>query len=228
MLVLTWNLFHGRTLPPTPRGLLGEFATELAGWAWDVALLQEVPPWWPAELARAAGAEHRVALTSRNALPGLRRALAVRNPELIKSNGGGCNAVLSRAPISEHVTLRLRIRPERRVAQLLRLVGGVCVANLHASTRVALADDELRRLWRHALRFADDDPLVLGGDLNLRKPRAPSADITHVAGRDVDHIFVRRLAQVGEAEVLARRVEFGDRHVELSDHSPLRVRLQGR
>ena len=31
-----------------------EFAAALAGWEWDVALLQEVPPWWPPALARAA------------------------------------------------------------------------------------------------------------------------------------------------------------------------------
>ena len=53
MLVLTWNLFHGRAVPPAGRDLLGDFAAALAGWDWDVALLQEVPPWWPPELGRA-------------------------------------------------------------------------------------------------------------------------------------------------------------------------------
>src|SRR3954447_25343567 len=43
-----------------------EFASALAGWEWDVALLQEVPPWWPEPLARAAGAQARWVLTSRN------------------------------------------------------------------------------------------------------------------------------------------------------------------
>ena len=47
MRVLTWNLFHGRAVPDAPRELLDEFAAQLAAWAWDVALLQEVPPWWP-------------------------------------------------------------------------------------------------------------------------------------------------------------------------------------
>src|SRR5688572_13501753 len=54
--VLTWNLFHGRARPPAGRPLLNEFARALAGWDWDVALLQEVPPWWPPLLGRAAGA----------------------------------------------------------------------------------------------------------------------------------------------------------------------------
>ena len=74
MRVLTWNLFHGRAQPPAGRDLQREFAAALAGWDWDVALLQEVPPWWAPALAEACDAEQRTALTSRNALPALRRA----------------------------------------------------------------------------------------------------------------------------------------------------------
>jgi len=96
LLVLSWNIFHGRSLPPANRNLLPEFAERLAGWAWDVAVLQEVPPWWPPELARAAGATQRTALTSRNAFLPLRRFVAERWPELIKSGGGGANAILVR------------------------------------------------------------------------------------------------------------------------------------
>ena len=53
MRVLTWNSFHGRSLPPAPGALASQFATMLGGWEWDVALLQQVAPWWPAMLARA-------------------------------------------------------------------------------------------------------------------------------------------------------------------------------
>ena len=61
MRVLTWNLLHGRAVPPAGRDLFDEFADALAGWEWDVALLQEVPPWWPAELRGARlGAEAAV------------------------------------------------------------------------------------------------------------------------------------------------------------------------
>ena len=57
--VLTWNLYHGRADPPAGRPLFDEFAAMLAGWSWDVALLQEVPPWWPPQLARATDAAER-------------------------------------------------------------------------------------------------------------------------------------------------------------------------
>ncbi|HVW17558.1 MAG TPA: endonuclease/exonuclease/phosphatase family protein, partial [Solirubrobacteraceae bacterium] len=73
MRVLTWNLFNGRAVPTAGRPLLEEFAAAIAGWEWDVALLQEVPPWWPPSLALAAAAEQRTALTSRNAVLPLRR-----------------------------------------------------------------------------------------------------------------------------------------------------------
>src|SRR6476620_7723036 len=96
MLVLTWNLFHGRSVPDAPREQLAEFAARLAGWSWDVALLQQVPPWWPPELAAAAGATQRTALTSRNSFLPLRRWAAEHWPELIKSGGGGSNAILVR------------------------------------------------------------------------------------------------------------------------------------
>jgi endonuclease/exonuclease/phosphatase family metal-dependent hydrolase len=254
VLVLSWNLFHGRSLPSSNRSLYDEFAAKLGEWSWDVALLQEVPPWWPAPLARELGVEQCSALTSRNALLALRRAIADRRPELLKSNGGGCNAILSRAPIVEHCTLRLRRWPERRVAQLARLQDGTCVVNLHASTRSARAVAELARLWPHALDWAGADRLILGGDLNLRTPPPPtpagareqssaageasehSGAIVHVAGSGVDHVYARGLLPSDQREAVKdtagdpgrpSRIVLGDRRrVELSDHAPLLARLR--
>jgi endonuclease/exonuclease/phosphatase family metal-dependent hydrolase len=224
--VLTWNLFHGRSLPPVRGALSEQFFATIAAWEWDVALLQEVPPWWPARLAGACGAQQRRALTSRNSLPALRRLLAEWRAELLRSNGGGSNAVLVRGRIAGHHTLRLRRWPERRVAQLVRLGDGTCVVNLHASTRRALAEDELARLWRGALEWAGPAPLILGGDLNLRAPHAPKERIVHLAGQNVDHLFARGFVRAGTAEVLDRHVTLAAGTVELSDHPPLRVELR--
>lgn len=241
LLVLSWNLFHGRSLPPTSHSLFPEFTARLAEWSWDVALLQELPPWWPERLARELDVSERSALTSRNSLPVLRRALAERHPELLKSNGGGCNAILSRAPIAEHSTLRLRSWPERRVAQLARLEDGTRVVNLHASTRPARAEQELERLWPHALAWAGSDRLILGGDLNLRKPPRPppppaplapgdpaarAAAISYVAGSGVDHLFARGLLRAGDPLRVDSSALLHDGRVELSDHAPLLVRLR--
>jgi endonuclease/exonuclease/phosphatase family metal-dependent hydrolase len=208
--VLTWNLFHGRAVPGAGRALLPEFSAALAGWAWDVALLQEVPPWWPEPLAQATGAQARAVPTSRNALLPLRRWVAERRPDLIKSNGGGANAILVREePIAEHRALVLTRRPERRVAHGVRLEGGAWVVNVHATAHAP------RRARADVMRALEGWPrasaLVFGGDLNLRDPRLPG--LVHAGGRDVDHLFARGLHPTGPAEVLERGA--------LSDHPPL-------
>lgn len=221
--MLTWNLFHGRSVPPAGRPLLEEFTQRIVSSDWDVALLQEVPPWWPRTLAAAAGAEQRLALTSRNEGLLLRRAIASRWPDFAKSNGGGCNAMLSRIPILADATLRLRSRPERRVAQLIALENRVCIANFHGSTRRPLAREELARLSQAALAFAQDRPLVLGGDLNLRHPKPP---LDLVASSTVDFIFARGLEADGEQQFLHRSID--GTGLELSDHRPLAVTLRER
>ena len=220
MHVLTWNLFHGRAVPNAGRDLERDYAETLAAWPWDVALLQEVPPWWPAGLARAAGApDHRAARTSRNALLPLRRAIARRRPDLIKSNGGGCNAILVRgARITEHRSLRLRWWPERRVAHAVALEGGPWIGNVHTqvhSDERACAD--LNRAAAAVLTWAGDAPVVFGGDLNVRDPGVV-AGFTRAGGHGVDHVLARGLEPVGKPRILERG--------PLSDHAPVLVELR--
>src|SRR3954468_4583227 len=197
MLVLTWNLFHGRAVPPAGRDLLADFSATLASWEWDVALLQEVPPWWPPELGRASGAHARLALTSRNLLPALQRALAERWPDVIKSWGGGANAILVRGDrIIEHRKLLLRRRPERRVVHAVRLESGLWVGNLHAqvhSEERAQADIALAA--RTLAGWGGGGPFVLGGDTNVRVPRA--AGLLPAGGHGVDHILMAGLGVAG-------------------------------
>jgi endonuclease/exonuclease/phosphatase family metal-dependent hydrolase len=211
--VLTWNLMHGRARPSAGRDLRPEFTAALAGWEWDVALLQEVPPWWPEPLAADLHAEYRMVLTSRNGLLTLRRAIATRWPDLTRSNGGGCNAILARQDriIAQHTRL-LRRYPERRWLQAARLACGIWVGNLHASEDPVRAgrDGELATITAQA--WAGREPLILGGDFNQREFEL--AGLTRVGERDVDHVFVGTgLRKVREFEVLDRGT--------LSDHPPL-------
>ncbi|MDX6640214.1 MAG: hypothetical protein QOF12_1225 [Solirubrobacteraceae bacterium] len=219
MLVLTWNLYHGRAVPPAGRELLAEFAAGLAGWGWDVALLQEVPPWWPPELARATGAQQRTALTSRNLGLPLRRWLARHRPDLLKSNGGGANAILVRGDaIAAHEVRRLRHWPERRVVHAVALAGGGWVGNLHAQVHSEARAQADTAVAATAMRmWAGGGPFVLGGDFNVRAPVAPG--LLLAGGHDVDHVLALGWTSAGPAEVLE--------HGGLSDHAPVRVRLRG-
>jgi Endonuclease/Exonuclease/phosphatase family len=224
---ISWNLFHGRDFPPDPelrswrsrllrieernathvqvnRDMSREFATVLAGAAWDVALLQECPPRFVAPLARACGAEAHRALTSRNSLGPLRGLLARQNPDLMASGEGGSNLTLIRknpfsCSLSAHgadkeqlnegaggvsglggITERRELAihdgpPERRAMALTRTASGVCVANLHASNDAPdLASEDVLRAARAAGEFADGAPLLFGGDLNLRPAEEPA------------------------------------------------------
>jgi endonuclease/exonuclease/phosphatase family metal-dependent hydrolase len=211
MRVLTWNLYHGRTVPPSGRYMLNEFAAALAGWEWDVALLQEVPPWWPPLLA----AQQRTQLTSRNWLLPLRRWISERNPDILKSNGGGANAILVRGgEILEHRAERLRRWPEARWVHGVRLADG-WVVNVHSQNHpetLALADTQA------AIAAARDwgSPLIFGGDVNLaRPPEFPG--LVHLGGNHVDHLFSDGRTAAGRHEVLDRG--------SLSDHPPVAVTL---
>lgn len=242
--VLSWNLMHGRAIPSAGHDLLTEFSQALAGWEWDLALLQEVPPWWPAQLGAGLGAQPRLVLTSRNALLPLRRALATRWPDAMKSGGGSANAILCRAgTIVEHRTRRLCITPERRWVHAVSLDCGLWAGNLHATVHdhaAALRDARLGAAtvlrWAGAgagaeaeaeaeaaprgAEAAPDDPhagaVLLGGDFNVRTLSLDG--FVHAAGHDVDHVYAHGLVASGPAATLERG--------RLSDHAPVLVTLE--
>jgi endonuclease/exonuclease/phosphatase family metal-dependent hydrolase len=218
--VITWNLLHGRSMPSAGRELLGEFAAALAAWEWDLALLQEVPPWWPDLLAQTTGAQARRVLTSRNSLLAVRRFVAEQWPDVIKSNGGGANAILVRGhEVIEHRARRLCVVPERRWVQAVRLADDVWIGNLHATAHDHLAAVRDGRLAAATvLAWAKGASVVLGGDFNIL---APTFDgLAWAGGHDVDHVFIAglRVAPDGAARVLERGL--------LSDHAPVLVALE--
>jgi endonuclease/exonuclease/phosphatase family metal-dependent hydrolase len=266
--VLVWNLFHGRDFPPdrklrtwrsrllrleernethvqVNRDLTREFATLLAGAAWDVALLQECPPRFAEPLAHACGAEWHRALTSRNSLAPLRGLLARQNPDLMASGEGGSNLTLVRVPgrlggIAERREIAIHEdEPERRAMAFTRTASGLCFANLHATNDwPRLAEEDVARAARAASEWAGTSPLVFGGDLNLRPARQPriferlgeefGMTVTVTAGEAIDHVFCRGLEYVEEpAQWTAERRELPleGRAVRLSDHAPVQARF---
>lgn len=241
VVVLSWNLFHGRDKPApggtdVNRSLAREFAGVVAGERWDVALLQEAPPHWLRPLCEATGASGASALTSRNLGAFLRREIAARNPDWIKSGEGGSNQVLARGGwrIVDTRRLTLTLWPERRRLIWTRLahaeVGPLAIANLHATAddRPAATRDVVRAA-RAACAWSAEVPLVFGGDFNLRMSETPAAfdrfreefGLTGARpGRAIDHLLTRGLEVARPPEPLPpeRREVAG---VRLSDHTPV-------
>jgi endonuclease/exonuclease/phosphatase family metal-dependent hydrolase len=258
---LSWNLFHGRDHPPDPslntlrsrllgiaernethvqvnHSLRDEFAGLLAAGDWHLALLQEAPPRWLRALCRTAGADGVSALTARNGMAALRGWLADRNPDLLGSWEGGSNQLLVRPPwrIVETRRLWLTHHPEGRRMLWARLAAPaetLCVANLHAAAHDrAAAGRQVTRAAERAVEWAGGDPLVFGGDLNLRPATSPGVfDRLHerlglgppLAPASVDHLMVRGLELRSPPSALpagAREVPGPEgRVIRLSDHA---------
>jgi endonuclease/exonuclease/phosphatase family metal-dependent hydrolase len=263
---ITWNLFHGRDFPPDPalftwrsrllrtterngthvqlnRDLFDEFAQLLAAARWDLALLQECPPRWSAPLAKACDAMAQRSLTSRNWLAPVRTALARRNPDLLGSWEGGSNLTLARGSLApgpaDQRQLVLRRLPERRTMAFARHGSTLCVANMHASASARRAEEDVRTAAEAAIRWADDLPLVFGGDLNVRPDRSGLFDElarrfdlrAPTAGDAIDHILARGLEIVARPIAWppgAREVACDGLAVPLSDHAPVAARFRSR
>jgi endonuclease/exonuclease/phosphatase family metal-dependent hydrolase len=177
---------------------------------WQVALLQEAPPRWRDDLARELHAESAMTLTSRNFGAPVRAWIADRWPNLIKSNEGGSNQLLVRAPwrIAETREFTVARFPERRRMLWARLDGPseLAVANLHGSVdSVRAASAQVLRAAARAVEWAGDLPLLFGGDLNLRPGRQPELfaeferrfDLTApTAPGAIDHLLARGAAIV--------------------------------
>ncbi|MDP9135263.1 MAG: endonuclease/exonuclease/phosphatase family protein [Actinomycetota bacterium] len=265
MRLLTWNLFHGRDCPPNPalstwrsrllrrderdathvqvnKPLSAELESLLAGWEWDVALLQEAPPRWLAGLERASGARGLRDLTSRNSFASLRARLADWNPDLMRSAEGGSNMLLARPParIVATAAATLATSPERRRMSMARLAlpgeRRLVVACLHLSVpRTGQGTAEALRAAELATAWAAGDPVILGGDFNLRPAHHRTAfdDLRDRFGfepptgpKAIDHLLA-----AGPLDVVARPVALaaaerevkgpGGLAIRLSDHAPV-------
>ena len=218
---------------------------EFAGWIgereWDVAMLQETPPLWFRHLGKAARANGVRVLTSRNVVPPVQRLAANINPDLIASWEGGSNQLFVRAPgrVLEHRKFTLTFRPEQRrmiwTRVLLPSGRTVCVANLHASAGLPVkASAEILAAAAHAVEWSAGDPLVFGGDTNLRPKRTPAPfeelrdqfGLGDPTGPDaIDHVLARGLEVIARPRRLPpeeREVTVeGGLRLRLSDHAPV-------
>jgi endonuclease/exonuclease/phosphatase family metal-dependent hydrolase len=225
------------------RDLFDEFASVLCGAQWDVALLQECPPRWAEPFAAACSADAHGVLTARNSFGAIRSLLARVNPDLLASNEGGSNLTLVRGgfKIVERRELELYPgpEPERRVMAFTSLqrdgTDRVCVANTHLTARRSrrdLAERELLDAAKAATEWAGTDPLILGGDFNLRPTESEVYDLLAerhaltgiTSPRSLDHLVARALEPEAPRRVWApeeREIQTDAGAIRLSDHAPV-------
>ena len=202
MLVRTWNLFNGNTMPPGREAYLGERVRLATADDPDVLCVQEAPGW---ALSRFTVGD----LASRPPLGvAAGRAITSLNHGLIRSavagRGNAIRVLPSLRVLDHHVLVlnprrfraqldvdartRLRWAKERRIVQAVRLSTGTrtfVVANTHCTgTWPVVAQAELMR----AAWFADsvarpDEPLILAGDFNLRTDSEALQSLTGCDGR---------------------------------------------
>ncbi|MDQ3889620.1 MAG: endonuclease/exonuclease/phosphatase family protein [Actinomycetota bacterium] len=223
LVVRTWNLFHGRTKPPSGRAHLDRMVSLVSRGA-DLVALQEVPVWALARLEAwsamtSVGAVARPPRLARLGLPLTRLA-----PDALRSAlTGQANALLLAAslrPVGRQriVELHPRSLRERRVCQLLRIAHGartVLVANLHATAHApGIARRELALV---ADLVAGDEPAIVCGDFNARRTGIPGFS-DPIDG--IDQVLVRGLElERPPAPWEEERRRFRGRL--LSDHAPV-------
>jgi len=222
--VRTWNLYHGRTRPPSGRTHLERMIRLITEGEPSIVGLQEVPVWALARLAAWSGMTSFGAVARPARLGAVGRRLTILAPDVCRSAfNGQANALLVRPPleaVGEHrvETIRERGVVERRVCQLVRVAMStkqIVVANFHATAhRPAQARKDVARVGE---LVSGDEPAIVCGDFN-----APQAGIPGFSPpiRGLDQILVRGL----ELERPPTRWDAERRRVDgflLSDHAPV-------
>lgn len=198
LLVRTWNVAHGRDVPPAGgryghvrRKLLGEMTELATADEPDLVVLQEVPVWAGDLLRERSGMGVTMAASYGAHVPfvhvplplAVGSALGRAMPDLVRTQvEGQANALLygeglllvsaRRVQLNE----RTRLRGEPRIAHLVRLRHRrsgreFAVANVHADW--ADSRTQVEKAAHVLLRFARGAPALLAGDLNAG-PRSPT------------------------------------------------------
>jgi endonuclease/exonuclease/phosphatase family metal-dependent hydrolase len=202
VVIRTWNLFHGNTVPPGRKRHVEEMVRLVTEGEPDAVCLQEVPPWSLERLGDWSGMHVFGEVAARPMIgpvpvtAELGRRLTDLNPGLLRSGvEGQANAILVRRKIvARHVVTlnpfgfrfqtarrlglalvrELAWGKERRQAIAVRLEGGGVLANLHATNAadVRLPEAEVERAAQWAGRLAGDDLCIVAGDLNVDTTRS--------------------------------------------------------
>lgn len=207
MLVRSWNLFHGNTVPAGREAYLDEMLDLATADDPDVLCVQEVPA-WALDRFTVGDVAARPALGPLPSTAGIGRRLTALNHGVLRSAfSGQGNAMLVSPRLRVLRRSRLTLNPrrfraaearrlglgavarlawgkERRIVQAVRLQDGgrtYLVANLHCTSfpdrRLAQAE-ALRAAWFATAEAAPEDVVVLAGDFNLTSAAAALRELT--------------------------------------------------
>jgi endonuclease/exonuclease/phosphatase family metal-dependent hydrolase len=202
VLVRSWNLFHGNTVPPQRRAFLREMIRLATADSPDIACFQEVPAWALGELT-VGDIAARPVLGPVPITSGIGRTLTDAHHGVLRSAFAGQGNALQLAPtlrVLDHRVLTLNTRAfraaqardlglgaparrewakERRIVQAVRVAHEdgrtFLIANMHctSSPDERLPDAELLRAAEFGASFAEHgDVQVLAGDFNVSAERS--------------------------------------------------------
>ena len=160
MLVRSWNVFHGNTLPPGRRSHLEEMIRLATADRPDVLCLQEVPLWSLSQLPHWSGMTERHVVTRKGPLGVWLGGVITRlNNGFFRSRlAGQANAILLAPGLepTEHHSLRIDERlPEPRYCHAVKL-DRLVVGNLHATSDIRRPEVPASEIVR-AEAFVDRD-----------------------------------------------------------------------
>lgn len=254
MLIRSWNLFHGNTVPPQKQAFLEDMVRLASEDDPDVLCLQEVPAAYLGEFTtgdlaarpKVGSAQLGNWITDlnhgllRSAVAGQGNAIQV-SPRLrvLSHHRLTLNPLRFRAAQAKQLGLDLGARlawaKERRIVQALRLADAsgrtYLVANTHTTSSCAApAEAELlRAAWFATSAAQAGDVVVLAGDFNL-PPSSPALRALSSAewgfSAPGPHIdhIVVRGAEVSELRVWPEERRALDGRL-LSDHAPVELEL---
>jgi endonuclease/exonuclease/phosphatase family metal-dependent hydrolase len=215
MLVRTWNLFHGNSLPPERRAYLREMVELVTADHPDLVCLQEVPAWALGRLEawsgmRAIGA---VAAEPRLRSAELGRVVTDLHHGLLRSAvTGEALAILVSPSLAIVGERRERVGPNRALLGVT-LEDGTFVGDFHVT-----GGEPAKEQFRTVVELAGDGPAILGGDVNLRPPYNLDGWSEPLAG-SIDQVLVRGLPSTLPVAWPADRRRTAGKL--LSDHAPV-------
>lgn len=227
LVVRTWNLFHGNTVPPGRRAYLREMVELVTADRPAVVCLQEVPVWALAHLQGWSGGMTStgiVAAPPRLGSAMLGRLLTELHHGLLRSAfTGQANAILVDGAVTGERTLTVSSAGERRVCQAVT-VDGLVVVNFHVTGGVP-ADEQFARVVEFAEPLGDQ--VVIAGDANLRPGSGTAYERLRALGfsaplpDSIDQIVVRGVDATPPRRWPDEDRRYGTRL--LSDHAPVEL-----